>query len=63
MAARGWGRIVNVGSQQSFSAFGNSGIYGVSKAAIGGLSRSQAEAWSLQGVCATPSFRDSSPVR
>jgi NAD(P)-dependent dehydrogenase (short-subunit alcohol dehydrogenase family) len=52
MAARGWGRIVNIGSQQSFSAFGNSGIYGVSKAAIGGLSRSQAEAWSRQGVCA-----------
>jgi NAD(P)-dependent dehydrogenase (short-subunit alcohol dehydrogenase family) len=51
MAARGWGRIINVGSQQSFSAFGDSGIYGVSKAAIAGLSRSQAEAWSGQGVC------------
>lgn len=52
MAARGWGRILNVGSQQSWSAFGNSGVYGVSKAGIGGLSRSQAEAWSRSGVTA-----------
>ncbi|MGH6655976.1 MAG: SDR family NAD(P)-dependent oxidoreductase [Actinocrinis sp.] len=51
MAERGWGRIVNVGSQQSVSAFGDSGLYGVSKAAIAGLTRSQAEAWSRHGVC------------
>jgi NAD(P)-dependent dehydrogenase (short-subunit alcohol dehydrogenase family) len=51
MAARGWGRIINVGSQQSVRAFGNSGVYGVAKAAIAGLSRSQAEAWSPYGVC------------
>jgi gluconate 5-dehydrogenase len=51
MAARGHGRIINVGSQQSISAFGDSGAYGVSKAAIAGLSRSQAEAWSRHGVC------------
>lgn len=51
MAERGWGRIINVGSQQAVSAFGNSGIYGVSKAAITGLTRSQAEAWSGRGVC------------
>lgn len=50
MAARGWGRIVHVGSQQSFRAFGNSGVYGVSKAAVTGLARSQAEAWSRSGV-------------
>ncbi|GAA3447013.1 SDR family NAD(P)-dependent oxidoreductase [Planomonospora venezuelensis] len=50
MAARGWGRIINIGSQQSISAFGDSGVYGVSKAAIAGLSRSQAEAWSSRGV-------------
>ncbi|MEU8268009.1 SDR family oxidoreductase [Sphaerisporangium sp. NPDC049002] len=50
MAARGWGRIINVGSQQSISAFGDSGAYGVSKAAITGLTRSQAEAWSRHGV-------------
>ncbi|KAA9378130.1 SDR family oxidoreductase [Microbispora cellulosiformans] len=52
MAARGWGRIINVGSQQSISAFGDSGVYGVSKAAVCGLTRSQAEAWSGRGVTA-----------
>lgn len=51
MADRGWGRIINIGSQQSISAFGDSGVYGVSKAAITGLTRSQAEAWSSHGVC------------
>ncbi|MFE9423588.1 SDR family NAD(P)-dependent oxidoreductase [Kitasatospora sp. NPDC006697] len=52
MAARGWGRIINLASQQSIRAFGNSGAYGVSKAAISALTRSQAEAWSPSGVCA-----------
>jgi NAD(P)-dependent dehydrogenase (short-subunit alcohol dehydrogenase family) len=51
MAARGWGRIINVGSQQSISAFGDSGVYGAAKAAVTGLTRSQAEAWSRSGVC------------
>ncbi|MEV4075174.1 SDR family NAD(P)-dependent oxidoreductase [Nonomuraea fuscirosea] len=51
MAERGWGRIMNVGSQQSISAFGDSGVYGASKAALAGLTRSQAEAWSARGVC------------
>jgi NAD(P)-dependent dehydrogenase (short-subunit alcohol dehydrogenase family) len=51
MAARGWGRIINIGSQQSIRAFGNSGAYGVSKAAVVALTRSQAEAWSARGVC------------
>lgn len=50
MAERGWGRIINVGSQQSISAFGNSGGYGAAKAAVAGLTRSQAEAWSAHGV-------------
>ncbi len=51
MAERGWGRIINIGSQQSVSAFGDSGVYGAAKAALGGLTRSQAEAWSPRGVC------------
>ncbi len=51
MAERGWGRIINVASQQAVRAFGNSGIYGVSKAGVAGLTRSQAEAWSSSGVC------------
>jgi NAD(P)-dependent dehydrogenase (short-subunit alcohol dehydrogenase family) len=51
MAERGWGRIINIGSQQSVSAFGDSGLYGVAKAGLAGLTRSQAEAWSRHGVC------------
>ncbi|QYC41901.1 Gluconate 5-dehydrogenase [Nonomuraea coxensis DSM 45129] len=51
MAARGWGRIINIGSQQSVSAFGDSGAYGAAKAGLAGLTRSQAEAWSPSGVC------------
>jgi NAD(P)-dependent dehydrogenase (short-subunit alcohol dehydrogenase family) len=51
MAARGWGRIINVASQQAFRAYGNSGAYGVSKAGLVALTRSQAEAWSRRGVC------------
>jgi gluconate 5-dehydrogenase len=51
MAARGSGRIINVVSQQAFRAYGNSGAYGVSKAGLVALTRSQAEAWSRSGVC------------
>jgi NAD(P)-dependent dehydrogenase (short-subunit alcohol dehydrogenase family) len=51
MAVRGWGRIINVVSQQAFRAYGNSGAYGVSKAGLVALTRSQAEAWSSRGVC------------
>lgn len=51
MAARGWGRIINIASQQAFRAFGNSGAYGVSKGGLMSLTRSQAEAWSRHGVC------------
>ena len=59
MADRGWGRIVNLGSQQSWRAFGNSGGYGAAKAGVLGLTRSQAEAWSPAGVtanCIIPGF-------
>jgi len=51
MAARGWGRIINIASQQSVRAFGNSGAYGASKGGLVSLTRSQAEAWSASGVC------------
>jgi NAD(P)-dependent dehydrogenase (short-subunit alcohol dehydrogenase family) len=51
MAERGWGRIINVVSQQAFRAYGNSGAYGAAKAGLVGLTRSQAEAWSRFGVC------------
>ena len=51
MAARGWGRIINLASQQAIRAYGNSGAYGVSKGGVVSLTRSQAEAWSPRGVC------------
>jgi gluconate 5-dehydrogenase len=51
MAARGWGRIINVTSQQAERAFGNSGAYGASKGGLAALTRSQSEAWAPSGVC------------
>jgi NAD(P)-dependent dehydrogenase (short-subunit alcohol dehydrogenase family) len=51
MAARGFGRIINLASQQAIRAFNQSGAYGVSKGGIVALTRSQAEAWSRHGVC------------
>ena len=51
MAARGWGRIINITSQQAERAFGNSGGYGAAKAGLTALSRSQSEAWAGHGVC------------
>jgi NAD(P)-dependent dehydrogenase (short-subunit alcohol dehydrogenase family) len=51
MAARGWGRIVNVTSQQAQRAFANSGAYGASKGGLASLTRSQSEAWARFGVC------------
>ncbi len=51
MAARGWGRIINVTSQQALRAFGQSGGYGASKAGLAALTRSQSEAWAGRGVC------------
>ena len=50
MAARGWGRIINVTSQQYHRAFGHSGGYGASKGGLAALTRSQSEAWSPSGV-------------
>jgi NAD(P)-dependent dehydrogenase (short-subunit alcohol dehydrogenase family) len=51
MAERGWGRIINVASQQAVRAFGNSGGYGASKGGLASLTRSQSEAWAPHGVC------------
>jgi NAD(P)-dependent dehydrogenase (short-subunit alcohol dehydrogenase family) len=51
MAAAGFGRIINVTSQQASRAFGNSGGYGASKAGLAALTRSQSEAWARHGVC------------
>jgi NAD(P)-dependent dehydrogenase (short-subunit alcohol dehydrogenase family) len=50
MAARGWGRIINITSQQAHRAFGNSGGYGAAKGGLAALTRSQSEAWAPSGV-------------
>ena len=51
MAGRGWGRIINITSQQADRAFGNSGGYGAAKGGVASLTRSQSEAWAARGVC------------
>ncbi|MFJ3384879.1 MULTISPECIES: SDR family NAD(P)-dependent oxidoreductase [unclassified Curtobacterium] len=52
MARRGFGRLIAISSQQAHRPFAASGAYGVSKAGLEALVRSQAEAWSAQGVTA-----------
>jgi gluconate 5-dehydrogenase len=74
MAGRGWGRLINIASQQAMRAFGNSGGYGAAKGGLVSLTRSQSEAWAPRGVCcnavapgfvATPLTREvaADPVR
>lgn len=50
MAARGWGRILNIGSLQSFRAFPDSAPYGAGKGGITQLTRATAEEWSRHGI-------------
>jgi NAD(P)-dependent dehydrogenase (short-subunit alcohol dehydrogenase family) len=52
MAERGYGRLIHISSQQAQRPFADSGAYGISKAAVEALARSQAEAWSPHGVTA-----------
>lgn len=52
MAKRGFGRIIHISSLSARRAFGSSGAYGVSKAALEALARSQSEAWAPYGVTA-----------
>ncbi|MFJ3406586.1 SDR family NAD(P)-dependent oxidoreductase [Promicromonospora sp. NPDC090134] len=52
MAARGFGRLIHISSQQAHRSFVDSGVYGVSKGALESLARSQSEAWSPRGVTA-----------
>lgn len=46
MRAKGWGKIINIGSLQSVRAFPNSIPYGASKGGVMQLTRAMAEAWS-----------------
>ena len=50
MAARNWGRIINIASLQSERAFANSAPYGAGKGGILQLTRAIAQEWSPQGI-------------
>ena len=50
MKARGWGRILNVASLQSFRAFANSAPYGAAKGGVVQLTRAIAQEWSPHGI-------------
>lgn len=50
MATRGWGRIINIASLQSYRAFGNSAPYGAGKGGVVQLTRAMAQAWSDKGI-------------
>ncbi len=50
MAAKGWGRIINIASLQSYRAFPNSAPYGAGKGGVVQLTRATAEAWSQHGI-------------
>lgn len=52
MQERGYGRIINVASLQSWRAFANSMAYGASKGGVTQLTRAMAEAWSSDGIMA-----------
>ncbi|MEM7509131.1 MAG: SDR family oxidoreductase [Pseudomonadota bacterium] len=50
MAEKGWGRVINIASLQTFRAFQNGNVYGASKGGVGQLTRAMAEAWSKDGI-------------
>ena len=52
MKARGWGRIVNFASLQTYRAFPGGLAYGASKGGVAQLTRAMAEAWSPHGITA-----------
>ena len=50
MAARGWGRIINIASLQSYRAFADGAPYGTAKGGVVQLTRAIAQSWSPKGV-------------
>jgi NAD(P)-dependent dehydrogenase (short-subunit alcohol dehydrogenase family) len=50
MARRGWGRIVNIASLQSYRAFANSAPYGAGKGGVVQLTRAIAQEWGPKGI-------------
>lgn len=50
MKERGWGRILNIASLQSYRAFARSAPYGAAKGGIVQLTRAIAQEWSAHGI-------------
>ncbi len=50
MQRRGWGRVINIASLQSYRAFANSAPYGAAKGGILQLTRAIAQRWSAHGI-------------
>jgi gluconate 5-dehydrogenase len=50
MMDKGYGRIINIASLQSYRAFANSMPYGASKGGVVQLTRAMAEAWSKERI-------------
>ncbi len=50
MTTRGWGRIINIASLQSWRAFANSAPYGAGKGGVVQLTRAIAQEWSAKGI-------------
>lgn len=50
MRERGWGRIINLASLQSYRAFADSAPYGAGKGGVLQLTRAIAQAWSPHGI-------------
>ncbi|TSA15200.1 MAG: SDR family oxidoreductase [Betaproteobacteria bacterium] len=50
MKQRGWGRIINIASLQSYRAFSDSAPYGAAKGGIVQLTRAIAQEWSRHGI-------------
>jgi gluconate 5-dehydrogenase len=51
MRSKGWGKIINIASLQSYRAFPNSIPYGASKGGVAQLTRAMAEEYSSSNVC------------
>lgn len=50
MKERGWGRIINIASLQSYRAFANSAPYGAGKGGVVQLTRAMALEWGPHGI-------------
>jgi gluconate 5-dehydrogenase len=50
MKSRGWGRILNIASLQSYRAFARSAPYGAAKGGVVQLTRAIAQEWSPHGI-------------